>query len=181
MRSGGVYIRSMANEQEKRLADRLEEVDKEVRAWARVTRNDLRTRLMTLDLQERARIAGEPGLIKRLGYSLRRKDGELDNVAFSFPRHGIFLERGVGKHRPVGSVSAARAAKPWLSTILPDATEELAEILADEYANIAAAELRILIPGIIDTRIQGDPSKKLPDSIRNRTDEYNIMIDPSFF
>ena len=44
--------------------------------------------------------------------------------------------------------------KEWLSVVIPDSVQTLADILEERYADIAAEELRILIPGVIDTRIQ---------------------------
>lgn len=162
-----------------RLADRLDRLDKEVRQWGQLTRKKLRERLITLDLEERTRLVGEKQLVRNLRSIVRKKQGDLESVAFSFPRHGIFLEHGVGKHRPIGSAAAARAAKPWLKPVLGEATEELADLLEETYADLVAAELRILIPGIIDTRVQGN-AQRLPDIVR-ASDGTNISIDPSFF
>ena len=136
-----------------RLADRLEGLDKEIRAWSRVTRKDLLFRLAALNLEERVRLSDEVSLKKSLRAKIKKKSGEIERVAFSFARHGIFLEHGVGKGRPVGSAQANRYKKPWLSIVLPDAIENLADILEEEYADIIAAELKFVIPGIIDTKV----------------------------
>jgi hypothetical protein len=110
-----------------------------------------------MGLHARARLATQsaegPGLVKSIRSTLKKRDGEIEKVAFQFARHGIFLEHGVGKGRPVRSAKALAYRRPWLSKILPDAVEDLAELLSEEYADIFAAELRFLIPGIIDTKI----------------------------
>lgn len=144
----------MASNQDIRLGDRLEKLDKEIRAWSRVTRKDLLFRLASLNLEERIRLDNEVALKKSLGYKLKKSRGEIEKVSFQFARHGIFLEHGVGKGRPVRSAQANALKKPWLSVVLPDAIDQLADILANEYADIAAADLRFLIPGIIDTTIR---------------------------
>lgn len=163
-----------------RIGDRLEELDKEVRTWGNVTRRALIQRLMTLDLEERTRmVADDPQLLKNIRRIVRKKSGDLEGVAFSFPRHGIFLEHGVGKNRPKGSAAAFNAAKPWLKPVLPDAVDELADLLEQKYADLVAADLRILIPGIIDTNIKGNKDK-LPDFIETQ-DGVKVLIDPSFF
>lgn len=136
-----------------RLADRLEALDTEVRAWAQVTRRQLIQRVLSLNLRERALVAGDKRLRDSIGFSLRRKDGDIEAVAFSFPRKGVFLERGVGRYRPAGSTAAGAAARPWLQPTLPPAIDILATILSEEFADVAAAELRILVPGVIDTTI----------------------------
>jgi len=136
-----------------RLADRLEALDNELRAWARVTRQSLIKAVLQLNLRERALLAGEKRLKDSIGYSLRRKDGDVEAVAFSFPRKGIYLERGVGRNRPANSAAANQVARPWIQPTIPPAIEALAHMISEEYADIATAELRILIPGIIDTKI----------------------------
>lgn len=137
-----------------RLADRLEAMEKELRAWGQVTRRSLIQRVLSLNLRERGTLAeGEKRLKDSIGYSLRRKDGDVEAIAFSFPRKGIFLERGVGRSRPANSAAANAAARPWIEPTLPPAIEELAKILSEEYADIAAAELRIIVPGVINTTI----------------------------
>jgi len=123
------------------LIDRLEEMDREIDAWRKLTVQKLQRRLAALGLQERST------LIKSIRGSLRRRNFEVEKVAFSFARHGIFLEHGVGRGRPVKSPEAEAAKKPWLSTTLPGQIDELAVVLAEEYADITANELKGIIPG----------------------------------
>jgi hypothetical protein len=123
------------------LIDRLEAMDREIDAWRKMTVTKLQRRLATLGLNERAE------LIKSIKGSLRRRNLEIEKVAFSFARQGIFLEYGVGRGRPVRSAKAEAAKKPWLALTLPGEIDELAKILAEEYADITANELRGMIPG----------------------------------
>jgi hypothetical protein len=129
----------MANEVP--LIERLESMDREIDAWRKMTVQKLQRRLAGLGLKERAT------LIKSVKGSLRRRNLEIEKVAFSFARHGIFLEYGVGRGRPVKSPQAEAAKKPWLADTLPGQIDELAKILAEEYADITANELRGIIPG----------------------------------
>jgi hypothetical protein len=140
-----------------RLADRLEAVDKEIRAWGRITRSQAVGQILSLNLEGRAAAAlekakGDP-LFETVNYHSKRKGGELERVSLRFAAHGIFLERGVGKGRPVGSPAAELAAKPWLAPILPAAVEALADRLAEGYADVIAAEASLSVAGIIDTKI----------------------------
>lgn len=153
--------------EEQRLADRLDELNKAVRAWGALTRKQLLRRLAELGVREKVILAREASYKKKVNLSIRGEDilmrsmkhglkkqaGALDHAWFSFARQGIFIEHGVGKTRPVRSTQALEAAKPWLTVVLPHRVEELADLLTNHYADIAAAELRILIPGIIDTKI----------------------------
>ena len=130
------------------IADKLEKLEKEVRSWGQMTRKDLLTKLGELDLM------GQNELIKSLRTKIYKRQGDLEGVSFSFLRHGIFLERGVGAKRPVGSEAAKKAAKPWLSAVLPSSAETLATVIANEYADIASSEIKINIPGIISTNVK---------------------------
>jgi len=156
-----------SNQQDIRLGDRFESLDKEVRAWARLTRKKLLFRVASLNLEERIRIEDKddedyvPPLKESIKSSVRKKQGDLESVAFKFVRHGIFLEHGVGRGRPKGSSKAKKAAKPWLSVVLPDATQELANIIEEEYADLIDSELRLMVPGIIDINLMS-PRKPSP-------------------
>lgn len=154
-----------------RLADRLEEMDAEILAWAKLTRRKLLEKLISLGVEDKIKLAKSRSRIRRntksgkfekqefltksLTKSLRRKGGDIEAVGFSFAQHGIFLERGVGRSRPIGSAGASAAAKPWLGPVIPPSIEELADLLEDKYADIAAAELRIVIPGVLNTTVSG--------------------------
>lgn len=140
-------------ENNNRLGDRLEAVDKEIDAWAKATRQHLLRRLATLGLKDRAKlISKNESLYKSVRSRLKKRDGEIESVAFIFARHGIFLERGVGKGRPVNSTQANQQKKAWLSAVLPDEIENLADLLEQEYADLAIENVVINIPGIISTK-----------------------------
>lgn len=154
-----LYLAGMA--EEIRLIDRLESLDREVKNWALLTRDRLHRRIMSLGLHGRMRVHeslkrmdDDDSLEDSIGFYVKRFQGDIDAVAFTFVRHGIFIEHGVGRGRPVRSAQANLHKKPWLSAVLPGSVQDLADILAEEYADIAANDLRILIPGIIDTTIR---------------------------
>jgi hypothetical protein len=67
---------------------------------------------------------------------------------------GIFLERGVGKGRPVGSAKANALQRPWLGPTIEAAVPQLADAIIEEYADLIAASLRVSIPGIVNIEVQ---------------------------
>lgn len=137
--------------------ERQQQLIKSARTWAKATRKDLLFKLASLNLEGRIRVgeaAQQERLQESVGAVVRQFQGDLDNIAFSFRRHGIFLEHGVGRGRPVRSAKASASAKPWLEPVLRPAVEELADLLSEEYADIIAGDLRFLIPGILDTKIK---------------------------
>lgn len=131
-----------------RLGDRLESLEQSARNFGTETKEQLLRRLAGMGLQEKAQ------LYRSLRSKLNFKQGDLEGIAWSFARHGIFVEHGVGKHRPKGSSFANKYARPWLRPVLTDAVEQLADLLAEEYADIVAGEIVIRIPGVIDTTIK---------------------------
>lgn len=150
--------------------DRLQEMDKAIRDWAKATKGHLRQRLIALGLDERRAIkrgssrlraattitgskvlVQDQHLIESLRSSLKRRGLVVESVGFQFARHGIFIEVGVGKNRRKGS--GKESPQEWIKPVLPPAIEELATILSNEYADIAAGELKIVIPGIYSTKI----------------------------
>jgi hypothetical protein len=158
----------------KRLGDQLAALDSEVRKFAVVTRRSLQKQVRTqmamtaarLSLRGRAAVAqyqrsqsrsrqiGRKTLEKSIRYGLRKSGGVIDQVYFSFERHGIFYEHGVGKGRGKDTLEAEANEHPWLSVVVPMAIEKLADLIAEEYADVATAAIRINIPGIIDTDIR---------------------------
>jgi len=152
--------------------DLLQAMNDEVGRWARGTASKMKQRLAAEGLDSRrakqrgssrlriarsssgaTKLVQEVPLIESIRSALKFDNQLLDSIAFRFSRHGIFLELGVGKNRPKGSSSASATATPWLAPTLNAEIETLADILANNYADIAAGEVRILIPGIFDTRI----------------------------
>jgi len=155
-----------------RLGDRLEALDREILAWAKLTRDKIQRKLLELGVEDKLKLAKtvrririkknregqayvdkEDYLYRSLRYRLLRKNLEIEGIAFSMARHGIFFDRGVGRGRKVNSSSAEKHKSPWIAPILEPSIEDLANILAEEYADIISAELKITVPGIINTKI----------------------------
>ena len=142
-----------------RLSDIIDARDAAIAEWGRVTRDQLLLRLSALGVHDRVRLgqiskkqAGEH-LHSSVRYNVRREGGEITSVGISFARQGIFIEHGVGKHRPRNSAQANAAKKPWLSVVIPRRVEALADVLAEYVADLGAQELRLVVPGIIDTTV----------------------------
>lgn len=139
-----------------RLGDQLDALEKEVRAWGRLTRDAHIRQLLSLGLESRAAAAEEgrrQSLADSVNYHSKKADGELERVSIRFERHGIYLEHGVGRGRPVGSAAAERYKKPWLAPVLPAAVQDLADRLAEKYADIIAEGATLRVPGIITSKI----------------------------
>jgi len=135
--------------------DTLQEFNRDVKDWANLTKQKLLFRLTQLDLQERVRLAGEISLRKSLKEKFKTSHGQVESVGFSFARHGIFLERGVGRGVKLADVAASnRMPKIWLAAVLPNEIERLADIIAENYADDIAGEIKINIPGVMQTKVK---------------------------
>jgi len=136
------------------LGDRMDELEKALKNFGADTRAQLRAQLALLGLNEQVESRASSRLGDRLydsvTRSMRKRSGSLEGVSISFVRQGIFIERGVGKNRPVGSRAANHSMQEWLFPVLEGRVEKLADLLEQHYADVAAEQVRLLIPGIID-------------------------------
>ena len=156
-----------------RLADKLELMEQDVRLWAKNTRTQLLFRLAGMGVKDRSKLIKaskirfkktssgrhlaekEDHLYPSVGTKLIKTRYDLEGVAFTFARHGIFLEHGVGKYRKIGSTASRYNARPWLEPVLNMSIDKLADLLEENYADIAASNLVMSIPGVIKTSIHG--------------------------
>jgi len=139
-----------------------EQLNNNVSDWAKYQALRLRRQVGSLTLKDKHALyqsarhkTKDPeykGLEKSIGSGNQKEFGQVVRINFRFPKQGIWLEHGVGRDRPVRS--AAARPKPWLKPILDPAIETLADLIASNYADIAAGEIKFFIPGIIDRRIQ---------------------------
>ena len=109
-----------------------ENFNNEVKAWSLETK-----KLLTLNVEKMAtngkrlsQIVRSNGTIEKklyrsIAFNLNKRDNLIERVRFSFERHGVFLEKGVGK--------GSRVAKVWFNETIDNKLEELADI-AQRYA-----------------------------------------------
>lgn len=141
------------------MAEPSEVFNKNLEQWAKYQGQILRRTVATLTLKDRRSIqkraaAGDKGLEDSIKGSTRKSYGLVYRINLSFAKQGIYLEHGVGKGRPVGSSKAK--PKPWLAPVLDPALDKLADLIANNYADIVQGEIKFLIPGILDRRLRID-------------------------
>ena len=149
----------------------LKDFNTAVKSWGNLTKNALAYRLSALGIEDRAHekkafsrvsfrknktgktvTVREQPLIPSLKVGYKQFYGQIDRVVVSFARHGIFVEHGVGKGRNKGSAKAR--PRPWLAPIMRVQVPMLADVLAKREADRVAGQLRFLVPGIIDIKIE---------------------------
>lgn len=139
-----------------------EQLNKDVSAWAKYQSQRMQRLVATLTLKDKHAIRKEAWhkkknteykpLEKSIGANLKRDFGEVSRINFRLAKQGIWMEHGVGKNRPVRS--SAAQPKPWLQPILNPALDTLADLVASNYADRTAGEIKFLIPGIVNRRIK---------------------------
>ena len=140
------------------LGDRLEAMDKLVEDWGKATVTKMLRRLAGMGLKQKLVLINSTerkkrqSLMRSLKIKLKRREGILERISFSFIRHGIFYEQGVGRGRTKGSGNVK--TNPWIKPVLDAEIEELSTLIAERYADLAVEELKINIPGIISTKVK---------------------------
>lgn len=138
---------------------RFDQANEDVASWAKVVRKRLAQRVGALTLKDRRALqkatwnrSKDPDykkLINSIGASTKKVDGVVSRVNFTFSRQGIYLERGAGRRRTLGT-----GAKPWIAPIVDSAIDQLADLLATQYADIITGEIKFTVPGIISRRVK---------------------------
>jgi hypothetical protein len=138
---------------------KIDALNAEVASWAKTLRKKLAMRVGTLTLKDRRALqksawnkAKDPDykkLINSVGASTKKNEFLVNRINIKLVRHGIFMERGAGRFRTLGT-----GAKPWIVPIMDPALSQLADLLADRYADLIAGEIKFTVPGIISRRIR---------------------------
>lgn len=77
-------------------------------------------------------IRNEEKLAKSIGSRIKNVAGMPDTISFTFERHGIFVDRGVGRSH---SKSNPRGANQWINPAITRHVDELADNIAELDAN----------------------------------------------
>ncbi len=136
------------------MAEGFEKLNKDVSDWAKYQAQRMQRTVGALTLKDRraiqksirAAIKNEEykPLKSSIGSNLKREFGAVSRINFRFSKQGIWLQHGVGKGRLVRSAQAR--PKPWLTPVLDPALDVLADLIAVNYADIVAGEVKLFIP-----------------------------------
>lgn len=128
---------------------RVSEFNKDVKAWALVTKQQLQFKLASLDLAtqidvlQKAR-AGRKPLSRSIRSYVKNDFGQAEIIRFSFFQHGWFFDRGVGAETPIASAGTGkRQPKPWIDDILESQVEQLADTIVEIYGDDVVDNLKI--------------------------------------
>lgn len=116
----------------------IERVNKVVRDWKDGTMGDLKGQFAQLNIVHRANSPSDRPAEKSLRGLVGLAYGLASKVGFKFPRHMVFVHKGVGR----GDTSN-RTAKEWFNPVMEKQVDQLADDLAEEHAELAVKAIRI--------------------------------------
>ena len=126
----------------------INQLNSDVSRWSYLTRNELVQKLNSMNIRQTGK------LLKSISYNLRKYHGEVERITFKFPRHGIFVEKGVGRGYPIESVrntsamlsvmsGKKRYPKPWFNPVMDDELPALADTVAKHYGDLSVKHIKI--------------------------------------
>lgn len=116
----------------------MNELNQKVEQFRKNTHEQLKSEFGRLKIEHVERSpspsASSKALKVRTGYSY----GLASNVGFKFPRHLVFVHKGVGR-----GGSAGRTPKEWFNPVIEKNVELLADDLADKHGDLAVNSILI--------------------------------------
>jgi len=123
-----------------------EKLNSDIKSWAGETQKELKQQFDSLNIQHVDRSPSPRPSREVLENILRSRGGLVSKVSFKFPRHMVFVHKGVGKGVPIslaGSNATNRKPKPWFNPVMDKKVEDLADRVADHSADIVVNNLMI--------------------------------------
>lgn len=127
-----------------------EQFNRGVEFWAEATRQKLEFKLASIDLKtqlevlKRARGRRKP-LSKAIRTYTKEEFGQAEIIRFSFPVHGWYFDRGVGKETPIERAGTTeREPQPWIEEILERELEVLADAIVEIYGDDVLDDLKLV-------------------------------------
>lgn len=126
----------------------LDQFNSDISQAARAMRDEMKQRIQSLSSSQRNR------LYRSLRLNTGKKDGLIYKLGFKLKRHGVFMEKGVGRgynmnggsvvRTAKGPQKKARVPKPWFNPSVDAHAGNLADAAAKHYADLAMSRLKIL-------------------------------------
>lgn len=119
-------------------------LNKEISQWAKGQKKDLDSQFDKLDIQHREGSPSPQAARELLRHYLGQKFGMVSKITFKFPRHMVFVQKGVGKGTPAAQAGTGkRKPKDWFNGPIDEGVERLADIVAEGQADMIINSIRI--------------------------------------
>jgi hypothetical protein len=109
-----------------------QKLNQEAKQWRLATMGKLKAQWDKYGIIHRPESRSVVAALDLLKSTTTSKYGVLSSIRFKFPRHMVFVHKGVGRGHPI---SNPRRAKPWFNEILDKEIEGLADIVAENTAD----------------------------------------------
>lgn len=119
-----------------------QQLNSEVKAWANKTKNELKAKAKSLGIEHRENSPSGSSSTEAIKASVAKKFRIVSRVSFKFPRHMIFVHKGLGRDTPVSKQGTTnRKAKEWLDGPIEKNIDQLADIVAEHIGDEVIARM----------------------------------------
>lgn len=116
----------------------------DIRAWGKETTGLLKNAFDYLNIEHVQRSPSPSASVNALRNTFGQYHGVINRVSFRFPKHLVFVHKGVGKGVPAGfSGSTTRKPKPWFNPVVEYDIDRLADIVAENQGDMIVENLTI--------------------------------------
>ena len=119
-------------------------MNRDIRGWGNDTTKDLKKEFARLNIEHVARSPSPRPSRDVLANQFQQRGGMINKVGFKFPRHMVFVHKGLGKG--VGknfSGITTRRPKEWFNPVMEKDVNKLADIVANAAGDIVVKNVKI--------------------------------------
>lgn len=114
----------------------------QVRSWAAGSAQHMQQEAKSLGITHRSNSQSNGSSIDKIFSAVKTKFRIAERISFKFPRHMVFVHKGVGKGTPISAVGTTnRKAKEWFEKPMKNDIEMLADIVQDHFGDAAVSNV----------------------------------------
>jgi len=122
----------------------IDSFNNDVGDWTRDTKSQVVDEMNSLGIIHRPGSTSPVPAQRALKTGLRKNAGITNRISFKFPRHLVFVHKGVGRGTTIGQVgSTSRKPKPFLNPVIDRNLDKLTGIVADHHGTLIVNALMI--------------------------------------
>lgn len=114
-----------------------QEFNNEVKSWGTNTVKELQREVSQLGIKHAEKSKSPRAAKDSITSTTGKKFDIVTSVRLKFPRHMVFVHKGVGRGHPI---SNPRQAKEWFNPVIEKKIEDLADIVAEHAADMVVSK-----------------------------------------
>lgn len=121
-------------------------MNQDINDWFDGTEKDLKQKFDDLDIEHVKRSPSPVASRDVLNHITQKKLGLISKGSFKFPRHMVFVAKGVGKGVPAGIAGTSathRRPKDWFNSVIDARIDNLADTVAENSGDLIADNIKI--------------------------------------